>query len=365
MPRALIDQLFDLGVMGIEIPERLRRRRRQLLPRGARRRGALARRPVGRRARRRAEHAGHQRPAALGHRRAEAALPAAARGRRPSAPTRCPRPARAATPSRWRRARSSATDGFVAHRPQALDHQRQRGRPLHRLRQRQSGGRLPRHHGVPRRARVRRASRSARRRTSSASARAARASCCSRTAACRRANVLGEVGKGYKVAIETLNEGRIGIGAQMIGLAQGALDHAIAVHEGAQAVRQGDRRVPGACSSSSRGRPPRSRRRGCWSTTRRGCATRASRSSPKRRCASCSRRRSAERVTSLAVNLFGGYGYVKDYPVEKLYRDAEDRPDLRGHVEHAAADDRQADAGVIGGRDWESATRVPGSVGGQ
>src|SRR5262249_19650209 len=41
-----------------------------------------------------------------------------------------------------------------------------------------------------------------------------------------RANVLGEVGKGYKVAIETLNEGRIGIGAQMIGLAQGALDHA-------------------------------------------------------------------------------------------------------------------------------------------
>src|SRR5258705_6133004 len=42
-----------------------------------------------------------------------------------------------------------------------------------------------------------------------------------------RANVLGEVGKGYKVAIETLNEGRIGIGAQMIGLAQGALDHTI------------------------------------------------------------------------------------------------------------------------------------------
>ena len=43
-----------------------------------------------------------------------------------------------------------------------------------------------------------------------------------------KANVLGEVGKGYKIAIETLNEGRIGIGAQMIGLAQGALDHAIA-----------------------------------------------------------------------------------------------------------------------------------------
>src|SRR5258705_404215 len=43
-----------------------------------------------------------------------------------------------------------------------------------------------------------------------------------------RANVLGEIGKGYKVAIETLNEGRIGIGAQMVGLAQGALNHAVA-----------------------------------------------------------------------------------------------------------------------------------------
>ena len=67
-------------------------------------------------------------------------------------------------------------DHFVLERPQAVDHQRQRGGPLHRLCHGQSGGRLPRHHGVPRRARLRRASRSARRKTSSASAPAAPAS---------------------------------------------------------------------------------------------------------------------------------------------------------------------------------------------
>ena len=77
-----------------------------------------------------------------------------------------------------------------------------------------------------------------------------------------RANVLGDVGKGYKVAIETLNEGRIGIGAQMIGLAQGALDHTVGIRPGTQAVRQGDRRVSRACSSRSRVPPPTSKRRG-------------------------------------------------------------------------------------------------------
>ncbi|MEZ5284385.1 MAG: acyl-CoA dehydrogenase family protein [Vicinamibacterales bacterium] len=71
------------------------------------------------------------------------------------------------------------------------------------------------------------ASPSARRKTSWASAPAPPASSCSRTASFRNPAVLGEVGKGYKVAIETLNEGRIGIGAQMVGLAQGALDHTL------------------------------------------------------------------------------------------------------------------------------------------
>ena len=64
------------------------------------------------------------------------------------------------------------------------------------------------------------------------------------------ANVLGEAGKGYKVAIETLNEGRIGIGAQMIGLARGALDHAIVSRTGA--VRQADRQLPGGPAQIAR-----------------------------------------------------------------------------------------------------------------
>ena len=75
-------------------------------------------------------------------------------------------------------------------------------------------------------------------------------------------NVLGEPGKGYRIAIETLNEGRIGIGAQMVGLAQGAFEHGRQVLAGAAAVRQAHRRVPGACSSSSPRWRPRSRRRG-------------------------------------------------------------------------------------------------------
>ena len=87
----------------------LRRRRRQLLPLRPGRRGALAGRPVDRRAGRRAEHARHQRAAPLGQRRHQAPLPAEAGGERRSARTRCRKPARAATRSRWRRARSSAT----------------------------------------------------------------------------------------------------------------------------------------------------------------------------------------------------------------------------------------------------------------
>ncbi len=80
-------------------------------------------------------------------------------------------------------------------------------------------------------------------------------------------NVLGEPGKGYKIAIETLNEGRIGIGAQMIGLARGAWEFACKYAVGAQAVRQGDRRVSGhpvpdrADGHRDRGRAP------AWSTT--------------------------------------------------------------------------------------------------
>jgi alkylation response protein AidB-like acyl-CoA dehydrogenase len=135
------------------------------------------------------------------------------------------------------------------------------------------------------------------------------------------ANVLGEVGQGYKVAIQTLNEGRIGIGAQMVGLAQGALDHAVAYtkerrqfgkaiaefqavqHQLARAateVHAARLMVYEAARLRDEGRP--------FLTEAAMCKLHAS--------------EVAERVTSLAVNLYGGYGFVKDYPVEKLYRDA-------------------------------------------
>ena len=136
-------------------PRSARRRRRQLLPCRPGGRGAVAGRPLGRRAGRRAEHAGHQRAAALGQRRDEAALPAAARG----VGRRRLRAVRGRLGQRRVRAgdarRSSDGDGdWVAHRPQALDHQRARGRPLHRLRHRRPRRRLQRHHRVPRRARL-------------------------------------------------------------------------------------------------------------------------------------------------------------------------------------------------------------------
>jgi len=134
-------------------------------------------------------------------------------------------------------------------------------------------------------------------------------------------NVLGDVGKGYKVAIETLNEGRIGIGAQMVGLAQGALDHTIAYikerkqfgqqisefqavqHQVARAATDLEAArllVYNAARLRDAGQP--------FLTEAAMCKLFAS--------------EVAERVTSLAINLFGGYGFVKDYPVEKLYRDA-------------------------------------------
>jgi len=136
-----------------------------------------------------------------------------------------------------------------------------------------------------------------------------------------RPNVLGDVGKGYKVAIETLNEGRIGIGAQMIGLAQGALDYTIAYTKDRkqfgkaivdfQAVRH---QLARAATELQAARllvynSARLRDNGLPFLTE---------------AAMCKIFSSevAERVTSLAINLHGGNGFVKEYPVEKLFRDA-------------------------------------------
>jgi alkylation response protein AidB-like acyl-CoA dehydrogenase len=136
-----------------------------------------------------------------------------------------------------------------------------------------------------------------------------------------RENVLSEVGRGYRVAIETLNEGRIGIGAQMVGLAQGALDHAmryvktrrqfgraIAEFQGVQfQIAQAATEIEAARLLVYNA--ARLRDRGdAFLTEAAMCKLFAS--------------NVAERVTSLAVQLFGGYGYSRDYPVEKLYRDA-------------------------------------------
>jgi len=135
------------------------------------------------------------------------------------------------------------------------------------------------------------------------------------------ANLVGQVGMGYKVAIETLNTGRIGIGAQMIGVARGALAAAlryvkerkqfgrpVAEFQGvqfqlAQAATELEAArlmVYNAARLEDAGEP---------------YTTQAA-------MAKLFAAQVAERVTSLAVELFGGYGYTKEYPVEKFYRDA-------------------------------------------
>ena len=135
------------------------------------------------------------------------------------------------------------------------------------------------------------------------------------------ANLLGEVGRGYKVAIETLNEGRIGIGAQMVGVAQGALDHALAY---AQEREQFDRQIAqfqGVQFQLAQARTDLEMARlGVYNAARLRDA-----GQPfliEAAMAKLFSSQVAERVTSLAVQLFGGAGYTKDYPVEKLYRDA-------------------------------------------
>ena len=133
--------------------------------------------------------------------------------------------------------------------------------------------------------------------------------------------VLGEVGKGYKVAIETLNEGRIGIGAQMLGLAQGALDHTVTYTK--------ERKQFGNAIASFQGVQFQLARAATEIEAARLLVYNAARLRDAgkpflQEAAMCKLFASevAERVTSLAVNLFGGNGFVKDYPVEKLFRDA-------------------------------------------
>ncbi len=133
--------------------------------------------------------------------------------------------------------------------------------------------------------------------------------------------VLGEVGKGYKIAIETLNEGRIGIAAQMLGLATGAWGHALKY----------------TTERKQFGKPVAEFQAVQFSLAEMATEIEACRlmvyDAARRKTAGLSYVKEAamtkyfvsqvaERVASTCVELFGGYGFVKDYPVEKLYRDA-------------------------------------------
>jgi len=136
-----------------------------------------------------------------------------------------------------------------------------------------------------------------------------------------RENVLGEIGKGYKIAIETLNEGRIGIGAQMIGVARGALEHAIAYTKERQQFGQRVADFQGVKFQISQAATElEAARLMVYNAARLKDAKK-----PFLREAAMAKLFSSqvcEQVTSLAVQLFGGNGYTKEYPVEKFWRDS-------------------------------------------
>jgi len=135
------------------------------------------------------------------------------------------------------------------------------------------------------------------------------------------ANVLGTVGQGYKVSIETLNEGRIGIGAQMVGIAQGALDAA------SQYVKE--RKQFGKALADFQGIQFQIAQMVVDLEAARLMVYNAARLKdaglPFTREAAMAKLFSsvqANRITGQALELFGGYGYSREYPVEKFYRDA-------------------------------------------
>ena len=134
-------------------------------------------------------------------------------------------------------------------------------------------------------------------------------------------NILGEVGKGYKVAIETLNEGRIGIGAQMIGIAQAAYDAAIGYTKERQQFGQSVSEFQGVqFQLAEMATELEMARLLVYNAARK---KEAGQSFLKEAAmAKYYSSEVAEKVSSMAIDLFGGYGYVKEYPVEKYYRDS-------------------------------------------
>ncbi|HUE76985.1 MAG TPA: acyl-CoA dehydrogenase family protein, partial [Longimicrobiales bacterium] len=134
-------------------------------------------------------------------------------------------------------------------------------------------------------------------------------------------NVLGEVGKGYKIAIETLNEGRIGIGAQMLGLAQGALDHTIRYVQEREQFGRAIADFQGVQFQLAQMRTElEATRLMVYNAARLKDA-----GEPFIAEAAMAKLYSsqvAQSIASLCIDLHGGYGFTKEYPVEKLYRDA-------------------------------------------
>ncbi|HWZ82822.1 MAG TPA: acyl-CoA dehydrogenase [Terriglobales bacterium] len=134
-------------------------------------------------------------------------------------------------------------------------------------------------------------------------------------------NVLGEVGKGYKIAIETLNEGRIGIGAQMLGVARGAWESASKYAQ--------ERKQFGKAISEFQGIQFQIAQMATEIEAARLMVYNAARLKDagfdfvkEAAMAKLFASQVAEHVTSLAVEIYGGYGFTKDYPVEKYWRDA-------------------------------------------
>ena len=136
-----------------------------------------------------------------------------------------------------------------------------------------------------------------------------------------KGNVLGEVGRGYKIAIETLNEGRIGIGSQMVGLSQGALEYGINYTK--------ERQQFGKSIASFQGVQFQLAQIATELEASRLMVYNAARLKDagenyvkEAAMAKLFSSQVAEHVTSQVVELYGGYGYTKDYPAEKYYRDA-------------------------------------------
>jgi alkylation response protein AidB-like acyl-CoA dehydrogenase len=136
-----------------------------------------------------------------------------------------------------------------------------------------------------------------------------------------KANVLGEVGKGYKIAIETLNEGRIGIGAQMVGVARGAWEYAAKYAQ--------ERKQFGKTLSDFQGIQFQIAQMATEIEAARLMVYNAARMKDagvpfvkEAAMAKLFSSQVAERVTSLCIEIYGGYGFTKDYPVEKYWRDS-------------------------------------------